>query len=649
MATSNSNLSFVAGDSLMIVLGRNLNIFYTTFINVTKGTSVRLSYSYNYSNVTNIQPNIGRFRVYQNGNNNYYKFGINITNLKNTTVVTGNSVEQGQYADANKRWIDILFKDNSFSSVGGPGDKSADLLNNVNNIIALSPKYCIISIGLNDVYNAVPVATYKSNLTSVVISLQAAGIIVFLGSPTAAGLDVSQYVTAMEEVATAQACTFVNLYTATKSSGTYTLNALYNSGDGLHPNTLGHYVIGKTLANSIPILAKGIYDLTMPSLKLDTTNALPYKVGLDELGNLYKMTNTESGGVLDSLAFRYQTLYNSQIGSFNITRLRSNQSNTSSEFDIAHRGSAQSVLAIFGTDIYADPINYNRLLVSNVNSGTFQIRTDKAGASILPSLQIAGGADSISLGNATGINVKGVMNTVNAIKSTVSGGGINSSFFVSSNDPSIGIGNSTGGTNAKYWDLNSNVANKLQFRIINDASNIAVPIFEFTRNATTSATSQAVGRFAVCGSSITLDPNVLFDVVSQTQGSRPIPSMSRSQWNSVTKVNGLFGYDNVLNKPLFSDGTNTKVLLDSAAADSRFQLKTSSVIGGSVSASVTAVTTFVVSPPTQANTNYQVIVTPSNMLSAVNYYVTNKTTTSFDVVFTTALTGVVAFDWILKP
>ena len=76
---------------------------------------------------------------------------------------------------------------------------------------------------------------------------------------------------------------------------------------------------------------------------------------------------------------------------------------------------------------------------------------------------------------------------------------------------------------------------------------------------------------------------------------------------------------------------------------------TTSVFGGSISATVTAVTTFIPTIPTQANNTYQVVITPSNALTAVNYYVTNKTTTSFDVVFTSPLTGTVAFDWVLKP
>jgi len=121
----------------------------------------------------------------------------------------------------------------------------------------------------------------------------------------------------------------------------------------------------------------------------------------------------------------------------------------------------------------------------------------------------------------------------------------------------------------------------------------------------------------------------------------PISSPTFTGTVTLPTTTGTAGTDSVLVKT--SGGVIRSV------SPSYYSTLTSSVIGGSVSASVTAVTTFVVSPATQANANYQVIITPSNMLSAVNYYVTNKTTTSFDVVFVSALTGTVAFDWILKP
>ena len=69
---------------------------------------------------------------------------------------------------------------------------------------------------------------------------------------------------------------------------------------------------------------------------------------------------------------------------------------------------------------------------------------------------------------------------------------------------------------------------------------------------------------------------------------------------------------------------------------------------GSYSQAVVAVTTFTVTlTSTQQNTNYGVIITPTNLLSSPVHYVTNKTLTSFDVVYPGALTGTVAFDWVL--
>lgn len=50
---------------------------------------------------------------------------------------------------------------------------------------------------------------------------------------------------------------------------------------------------------------------------------------------------------------------------------------------------------------------------------------------------------------------------------------------------------------------------------------------------------------------------------------------------------------------------------------------------------------------TQASNGYAVAITPKDLLTAVNYYITNQTTTTFDVNFVTGLTGSINFDWIL--
>jgi hypothetical protein len=75
------------------------------------------------------------------------------------------------------------------------------------------------------------------------------------------------------------------------------------------------------------------------------------------------------------------------------------------------------------------------------------------------------------------------------------------------------------------------------------------------------------------------------------------------------------------------------------------------VIGGTFSQVGTATTTFTVTiGTTMANTNYRVPQPGAlNVLSAAPCYITNKTTTTFDVVFLTGLTGTVAFDFVVIP
>lgn len=52
---------------------------------------------------------------------------------------------------------------------------------------------------------------------------------------------------------------------------------------------------------------------------------------------------------------------------------------------------------------------------------------------------------------------------------------------------------------------------------------------------------------------------------------------------------------------------------------------------------------------TMAGTTYTVIITPKDLLTAVNYYISAQTTTTFTVTFVSALTGSINFDWSVLP
>lgn len=103
------------------------------------------------------------------------------------------------------------------------------------------------------------------------------------------------------------------------------------------------------------------------------------------------------------------------------------------------------------------------------------------------------------------------------------------------------------------------------------------------------------------------------------------------------------------NQYYIPDTTGIFVLsVNNATADELGNISIPSVISGSISQVGTATTTFTVSiGSTQPNNTYQVAVTPTSSLSAALFYVTNKTTTTFDVVYLAGLTGTVTFDWIL--
>lgn len=96
--------------------------------------------------------------------------------------------------------------------------------------------------------------------------------------------------------------------------------------------------------------------------------------------------------------------------------------------------------------------------------------------------------------------------------------------------------------------------------------------------------------------------------------------------------------------------TNSPIATGNTVLVSLGKLQAQTTLAGSYTSTATAVSTFTVTiGTTQANTTYKVTASPSNALSAASYYITNKTTTTFDVMYLTALTGAIAFDWILRP
>lgn len=153
-----------------------------------------------------------------------------------------------------------------------------------------------------------------------------------------------------------------------------------------------------------------------------------------------------------------------------------------------------------------------------------------------------------------------------------------------------------------------------------------------TGTLATTATFKANGNVGF--GTTTPSASAILDLTSTTKGSL-IPRMTTTQRDAISSpATGLQVY-------------NTTV--------SALQYYTGSIwsgigsLSGSVSQVGSLTTVFTVTiGSTQPNSTYKVNVTPTSALSAALFYVTNKTTTTFDVTYMAGLTGTVTFDWSLN-
>lgn len=139
--------------------------------------------------------------------------------------------------------------------------------------------------------------------------------------------------------------------------------------------------------------------------------------------------------------------------------------------------------------------------------------------------------------------------------------------------------------------------------------------------------STVIGAVAPCAT-------CALDVPSSTRGFAP-PRMTTTQKLAIASpVEGLRVYDLTLH--------NNSTYNGSAWLDQK------RIISNSFSQVGTATTVFTVTiGSTLPSAVYQVNLTATAALSAAAYYVTNKTTTTFDVTYLAGLTGTVTFDWSL--
>ncbi len=130
------------------------------------------------------------------------------------------------------------------------------------------------------------------------------------------------------------------------------------------------------------------------------------------------------------------------------------------------------------------------------------------------------------------------------------------------------------------------------------------------------------------------DASALLQMYSTRQGFL-MPAMTTAQKLAIpAPATGLQVIDTTLLHPAYFNGTRW--------------INQKDLYSGGFTQVVVATTTFTVSIGVNiGSTAYQVTVTPTVLLAAAVFYVTNKTNTTFDVVYLAGLTGTVNFDWVV--
>lgn len=217
----------------------------------------------------------------------------------------------------------------------------------------------------------------------------------------------------------------------------------------------------------------------------------------------------------------------------------------------------------------------------------------------------------------------------------------------------IGTATATSTATPVYMDLGGTyadtiTASKAKWKLYNDGSGassvygigITAGQFNFFKSAggTYNWYFNDVEKMRLTGSGqlgiLQTSPTALLHLGAGTATASTAPLKFASGTNLTSPENGAIEYNG--NNLYFTDSTSTRYALNN--------------YNGSFSGVGTATTTFTVTiGHTMSNTTYKTIITPTDLLGAAVFYVNNKTTTTFNVVYLTGLTGTLTFDYIVLP
>lgn len=591
--TSTSALTFSVGDTLIFNVNRNLQTISGSVVNKTQKTSY-INVSNIYTTAYPVVPNTGKLGLFNfGGTNTIDSLAISSNETKNAKLILlGDSKFAGYFANTFETSIFGQLSKKYPSSVllAGPGDRTAEIIERLPEVQALASKTnssVLLEIGTNDIASGVPTATWRANVHTIVNTLTSAGIPVYLLD----GIYDNTYSTPIANfIDTAFSSSMV---IRTNLPGAITPGSV--SGDGTHPSQIGTDVVVNTIVNS----GKLKYSTDLP-----VVNTFQYVTSLSNVnasGNIYLGSNASATGTTTPNVIDEGGTYgtNSPGNSGNLKSIIFN--NGSSKAGIGFSGSGGLELQTYS----GSPINF-----------------------------YIGGTQVL------GVNSSGQLNGGSTVSTNTIG-------TMQSSNTSLNLGSTiTGGSGSPFnVDLNSSFSSTpgtytaLKFYVFHSGGNGAgltystsgMEFHDYGSNGTYNFYHNNGNLIGSLGTNLTWN-----GYIKGVAGTTTTPSFIVPLGVAMTSP---------IDGAVWQDGTHLYARINGGNRQLDQQ-----PIKGNYTATGTATTTVTVTiGQTMANTSYVVSVTPRDSITAVNYYVTNQTTTTFDVTFVSGLTGSINFDFIVTP
>lgn len=260
--------SISMGDSLSVYLINNYQIWTAIGVNRTTGQTVSVSFANTFTFGSPIVvANTGQVTINPgNGTYEINKFSYTSALPKNQLLgVIGYSITQGFYAgslaDGWSRKIGGVVS-------AGSADYTASILSRLSEIYTMNERNLIIGgLAGNDIEFGISSVTWQANLTAIYDSLTAHGMNVYFTLETPRnGTDI----TAANTYIKAQwPNRYADIYTPLWSGTGTGMASIFNSGDGTHPNAIGHDTIASVVEKS------AIYSNIMHGAKFSSVQVFP--------------------------------------------------------------------------------------------------------------------------------------------------------------------------------------------------------------------------------------------------------------------------------------------------------------------------------------------------------------------------------------